>query len=239
MNLRLGCVTDTGNCRSKNQDRIMCDSKQIGNEMLAITCVCDGIGSFKDSEIAAEMFTNGIKNWFQGIVKYYPQVMGKDAVLEDLEETIRELNELICEYREEKHNDIGCTMSLMFVINSEYFIFHVGDSRIYCVRDALLQLTTDEVVVKQVNGKEKKLLANYVGKNMALALSKKYGIRNEKDVFISGSDGLYKRLRYEDVSGLSERVLNNEMAEEACRGLIQLVLERGESDNVSCSIMCF
>ena len=230
-------MTDTGNYRSKNQDRIMCSSKQVGDEVLAVTCICDGIGSFKDSEIAAEMMTNGIKNWFDGIVKYYPQVMDKKELIEDLEITIRELNELICEYREEKQNDIGCTMSLMLMIDFDYYIFHVGDSRIYCVRDELLQLTRDEVIMKLVNGKEKKLLANYVGKNKALAICKRNGTGQAGDVYISGSDGLYKCLVYEDVCDLSERLQTNKIAEEACRELIQLVLERGETDNISCSII--
>lgn len=237
MNLNLGCVTDTGKYRNKNQDRVICQSRQINNEILAVTCICDGIGSFRDSEIASEMVINGINIWFGGIVKFYPQVMSKEELIDDLEFTIRELNELVCEYAEEKQSNIGCTMSLMLMINFEYYIFHVGDSRIYCVRNRLIQLTHDEVTIKLVNGREKNLLANYIGKSKALAIYKQSGTAQTGDVFISGSDGLYKKFTYEDVKDVSMKLQSDEAVEKVCRNLIQLVLARGEKDNISCSII--
>lgn len=237
MKLKLGCITDKGNYREKNQDRIVCAARQLGDEMLAVTCVCDGIGSFRYSEKAAEMMTEGIRAWFEGIVRFYPQIMTQTEVIEDLEMTIRELNEIICEYRKEQNEAIGCTMSLMLLMNSDYYIFHVGDSRICRVRDELYQLTTDEIVIKSVNGREKRLLANYIGKDMALAVCRAKGTVQPGDMYISGSDGLFKYLCYEDVISAVRATVADETTERACRLLIQCVLDRGEKDNISCSVM--
>ena len=237
MNLRLGCLTDKGNHRSKNQDRIISRQCKIGNDILAITCVCDGIGSFKDSEIAADIVVRGIELWIEGIGKLYPKVMQPDELVEDLEFTIRELNEVVCDYRKEKHIDIGCTMSVLLLFNTKYYIFHVGDSRIYVVRDDLVPLTQDQVVVRAVNGKEKKLLANYIGKQEQLALCRLHGLVQEGDLFITCSDGLYKKMTYADVKDILQMSQRQQDLQKHCERLIKMVLERGEKDNISCSMI--
>ena len=69
MKLNLGCVTDKGKFRSKNQDCIMCKRKILENHTIAVACVCDGIGSFSESEIASQMMISGINSWFDKIMK--------------------------------------------------------------------------------------------------------------------------------------------------------------------------
>ena len=155
VNLSIGCVTDIGNYRNKNQDRVMCKREVLGEHVLAVACVCDGIGSFANSEIASEMMINGVSAWFDGVLKYFPNVMGKSELLEDLDITLQELNELVYEHRTERKMEVGCTLSMLLMIDYEYYVFHVGDSRVYCLRDRLLQLTQDEVILKQINGREK------------------------------------------------------------------------------------
>ena len=55
-------------------------------------CVCDGIGSFAQSEIAAEMIRVGIERWFLGMEPLYPENIDEESLLDDLDMTIRELN---------------------------------------------------------------------------------------------------------------------------------------------------
>ncbi len=237
MKISIGSVTDIGRYREKNQDRIVAHFKKCGSDYLAVACVCDGIGSLENSEIAAEMMTQGITRWFEGIIQHYPSSFQRENLLEDLEATIQELNELVCEYQRMNADDIGCTMSLLLILNQEYFVFHVGDSRIYCYRDAMVQITYDEVTVKESNGKMKSVLANYVGKKEPLWLNKYSGEVMENDMFIMGSDGLYKRLTSEDCFAYKKQINNDRQADKACRELICTVLDRGEKDNVSCAIV--
>ena len=233
-----GCITDKGNYREKNQDRAVCHMQKSGQSVLAAACVCDGIGSFDKSEIAAEMMTSGITRWFYGIADYFFQNPDTAALLEDLEVTIRELNELVYTRRREEGIDIGCTMSLLLLVNSNYYVFHVGDSRIYCMHDTFYQITRDEVSMSESNGIVKSRLANYIGKSVDLWVNKIGGTAEEGDLFILGSDGLFKLLTYQDVDALSGHITNNRQAQKACEKLLQSVLERGERDNVSCVILC-
>lgn len=237
MKIYMGCISDKGNYREENQDRAVCHCRGGGRNLLAAACVCDGIGSFEQSEIAAEMMTEGITRWFDGIGAYYPDVMGEDALMEDLEVTIRELNELVYVYRMDSGIDIGCTMSLLLLTERAYHIFHVGDSRIFRVEKRLCQLTRDEVSVEEKDGRVKSRLANYIGKARELWMNKLEGAMEEKNLFLLGSDGLFKKLRDEDVAGLADRLKSNRRVQKVCRSLVELVLERGEKDNVSCILV--
>jgi len=230
----VGCVTDKGNYREKNQDRAVCHMSRDRKNLLAAACVCDGIGSFEYSEIASEMMTAGITRWFQGIKAYYPKVMDAEAVVEDFEVTVRELNELVYTYRLDKGTDIGCTMSALLLIDQNYYVFHVGDSRIYLVREGMRQITRDEVAMREVHGSLKPRLANYIGKSKELWMNKFGGTVQEKDVFLLGSDGMFQQLAYEDIAEARKRVKSSRRAQKACEKLLELVLERGERDNVSC-----
>ena len=69
-------------------------------------CVCDGIGSFAQSEIAAEMIRVGIERWFLGMEPLYPENIDEESLIDDLDMTIRELNELIWIYRKENGIDM-------------------------------------------------------------------------------------------------------------------------------------
>lgn len=237
MKLNLGCVTEKGSFRNKNQDCIICKRKILENHVVAVACVCDGIGSFSESEIASQMIIKGISDWFDGIMRYFPKAIDIKQLVDDLEFTIRELNELVYEDSRQRDSGIGCTMSLLLIINGEYWVFHVGDSRIYCLRDMLYKMTQDEVVLKHVNGKDKTFLVNYIGKDRSLILNRYHGCTHKEEMFILGTDGLYKKLTYEDVKDWFEVLDCDETIERFCNELVALMIKRGEKDNISCAVL--
>lgn len=234
----IGCATNQGRYREKNQDSVICLKGFLGNRELGVACVCDGIGSLKNSEVAANMMTEGITRWFNGIIESYPKDIVKEEIWEDLEMTIQELNEIIWDYRKNRNQDIGCTMSLVFMIENQYHIFHVGDSRIYILKDKLFQLTIDDIVEKEVNGKAKKLLSNYIGKQSELLISKLQGNIYKNDLFFVASDGVYKRLQMNDLM-LLKFINQDKCMLRECHNLLDIIMERGEKDNLSCAIILF
>jgi len=232
LNVNVSGSTECGKYRSKNQDCLYFAKRNCENSDFAIACVCDGVGSFKNSEIASGMMVRGIANWFENIGRFYPAVMSKQAMLDDFEYTLQELNELVCEYEEK----IGCTMSVLILLDGEYFVFHVGDSRIYLIQDRLYQLTQDEVLLKQVNGVEKSYLMNSIGQNMRVSITKRRGTVKVGDTFILGTDGLCKCLQYEDVFNVPSRLWADQDLARISHAIIEQVYERGETDNVTCVI---
>jgi len=230
------CISDQGNFRKKNQDRAVCLVRKKKKDIFALACVCDGIGSFEQSEIASELVIDGIKNWFTDMENRCDSI-SKEEILDDLECTIYELNEIVCEYQDKSSIAIGCTMSMMFFRNREYFIFHVGDSRIYSVKASMYQLTTDEVVQKNKEGRLKAYLANYIGKSRELWLNKGKGMVQAGDLFVLGTDGLFKTLRFEDIYKKQFRLRSDKDIAAISKKMIKTVRERGEQDNVSCILV--
>ncbi len=232
-----GAASEKGDYRKKNQDRVAVFIPTEIKGHLALGCVFDGIGSYKDSEISAQMMVDGCSRWIDGIVKLYPDVYEADEVADDLGETITELNELIVDYREDTGIDIGCTMSVMLLIEQEFFIFHMGDSRIYKVNEELQQLSRDEVSTIEKNGEIKKFLANYAGKKRDIWVSRCRGSVEPGDVFLICSDGLYKTLSREEIPldkicGKSQAAITS-----VCENLIRKAYGNGEKDNTSCVIL--
>lgn len=230
-----GYLSVKGNYREKNQDRACCLSSSKKGTLFTVGCVCDGIGSFAQSEIASEMVREGIERWFLGMEELYPENIDEESLLDDLDMTIRELNELIWDYRKENGIDIGCTMSLLVVLDGKYHVFHVGDSKIILVDDAISQITRDEVAVVERDGKLKTLLANFMGKSDELWMNRSSGDLKPGETFLIGSDGLFKKLR-EDVLGdvLSRKKIQSDAeAGTVVEYLIRHVMEMGEKDNIS------
>lgn len=227
-----GSASDRGSVRPKNQDRVVSFSGALGGHQSALVMVCDGIGSFENSEIASEMIADGIRRWIDGVEKNSAAFSDRSYIIEDLEETIRELNEAVCEYRNETGISIGCTMSLLIIIDNDYFIFHVGDSRVCQFDGAFSALTRDEVTLREKNNKVKALLANFIGKDMELWLNKYLGPVKGGDTFFAASDGVFKTLSNDDLSRFSSASGENEM-QMICEDILRAVIERGATDNVS------
>lgn len=232
-----GTQSITGNYREKNQDRIVCLlTRKNTAENFGVACVCDGIGSFAESEIAAQLVTDGIALWYEGKKRNYRQNTEEELVM-DLENTLQELNELVYEYQQENEIKIGCTMSLVLLIGKKYYIFHVGDSRICLVRQEIYQLTLDEVRQYSKDRKIKSYLANYIGKRKELWMNKGTGKLPEDGILVLGSDGFFEKLKEDDFWEVRKMRCSDNNMKKAAEKLIAKVLERGERDNVSCILL--
>lgn len=232
-----GCATDRGTVREKNQDRIVCYTDCIAQGQFAAACVCDGIGSYEYSEIASEIVTGGVTLWYQGVAERKLEDLTEQELAEDFCATVQELNELVWERRQRERLEIGCTMSALLAVDDHYYIYHVGDSRIYYVSDAVYQLTRDEVVVSEEYGKIKRKLANCIGRNKELWLNRQYGSILPGDTLILGSDGLFKKLDSNSMYGRVQGVSTDAQVQKLCEDWIREVESLGERDNISCGII--
>lgn len=236
MHYVIGCATDRGNYKEKNQDSVICIKQKIGNRSIVLVCICDGVGSFKNSEVASKLVVEGMERWLQGITTHCPKDMPTEDIIIDLEESIYELNEIICEYRVRQEEDLGCAMSIVAIIENEYYIFHAGDTRIFSLKEKIMQLTQDHSVLKDINGKEKRLLCNYMGKRKDFFLEKKQGILKKRQMLFLATDGVYSKVVEQDLLPF-KYVREDEKAYKLCYQLLHVIMQRGEKDNLSCAII--
>ena len=143
MHLAVAARTDTGRVRKGNEDSLHADA----NAHRGIFIVADGMGGHAAGEIASEMAV---------------QVVSKDlSDLNDLEvegaqeavaEALRDANRAVFQRtrKELEKTGMGTTVSALLLSDTHYLIGHVGDSRIYLVRDGeLKQLTRDHSLVQE------------------------------------------------------------------------------------------
>ncbi len=239
MKLTGACATDRGSTREINQDSIVYLTYNIKDHWLAIMAVCDGIGGLSSGETASQMVVSGIKRWFDGITEWITsETIQSDVLFAHIKDAAESWNEEIFDWNILNNVKTGTTMSLIFIVDTSFLIIQVGDSRVYSYRNnSFDQLTVDASITKLKNGKPKPYLCNYMGKDQELWFSEFTGQVEDECIFIVCSDGLYHNLRTEDIALICSGLLKQEVLEESCRRLIDLMTERGETDNISVGLL--
>ena len=145
--VRVAQLSDVGRVRSENQDYsiLSAPADEVDRNKGRLMVVADGMGGHRGGATASRMAATITKD------EYY-----RDAdtdILTSLTRALERANARI--YAESQINPelrgMGTTCSALVVRGREGFFAHVGDSRIYLVRDgAISQLTDDHKLVESM-----------------------------------------------------------------------------------------
>ena len=125
-----------------------------------------------------------------------------------------------------------CTFSAAVIKSTTAHLFHVGDSRIYLLRDnKLSQLTHDHTVVVS---ETQEFLARAVGMDNKLNIDYKKVPLQEGDILMSSSDGLHGFLKDEEIAGILRQ---EKPAQELAENLCQQAQHSQSDDNISAVVM--
>jgi PPM family protein phosphatase len=143
VHLAVAARTDTGRMRRGNEDNLHADA----NEYRGLFIVADGMGGHAAGEIASQMAVDLIAAELADLNDLTAQgAEGK------LSETLREANRIVYQRttKELEKSGMGTTASALLLSDTHYLIGHVGDSRIYLLRDGTMkQLTRDHSLVQE------------------------------------------------------------------------------------------
>src|SRR6478752_6112021 len=150
--------------------------------------------------------------------------------------------------KDSKKRGMGTTLVCLLVIGTQAFIIYVGDSRIYMLRDGLLeQLTEDHTVYNELIKRKKMPREQVEQLAQKNAITRAVGVYEHVepdtlvldltagDRFLLCSDGLCGYFE-EDLEGLGKR-LGNPDAEVACKSLVDAANERGGQENITSVIV--
>ncbi len=134
-------ITDTGMLRSNNEDTFI--AEPVLNNGFIAACVIDGVGGYSGGEVAAKLAQDAILN--------HLREPAADVIIR-MKEAVGAANESIYkEKQQSKQNDqMACvlTMALADVANNKFYYAHVGDTRLYLLRDSsLVKVTRDHSFV--------------------------------------------------------------------------------------------
>lgn len=138
-------ATETGLVRRNNQDAFFASPEH------GLVVVADGMGGHQGGEIASDIAVSGVAENLMG--QQWEDVTDEMQILLKLGASVELANQLIRQ-RADGHEELsgmGTTVVAALFVAGRVFIAHVGDSRLYRLRDnRLTQLTRDHSLVQQL-----------------------------------------------------------------------------------------
>jgi protein phosphatase len=218
-------------------------------------CVlCDGMGGHSSGEVASRMAVDILAERLRalssdggaaGPAERAGRLERKRAVLARyVEESLRLANQAIFERGAREQGvahgrSMGTTLALLCVAGDMGVVAHVGDSRVYRVRDGALELLTRDHSVTAPefgstgrSGRKRKYVTRALGTRAEVAPEVRTIDVRAGDVFVACSDGLTDHVRDDEIT---EAVRASPPAEVKYlpSALINLANERGGRDNVT------
>lgn len=241
--IRHAALTHPGLRRENNEDSLLCLPEQ------GLFVVADGVGGRAAGEVASALCVEVLA---EHAARLAAAVSGwsrrrdwqsRDGVLRALEAACLEASARVYEEGERTHRrGMTTTLVVALVGGGSAFFAHVGDSRIYLLRDGLIrQLTEDHSVVNEMIRNGAMSAHDALRSQYRNVITKAVGIKpNEKPDLLSAEILPGDRLLLCS-DGLSDPVDADEIEEIACQNdvqtcgqqLIEAALRAGGPDNVS------
>jgi serine/threonine protein phosphatase PrpC len=149
-----GRRTHTGLVRSINEDSLMCFSQshiQQGiSRPIGLFAIADGMGGHDTGEVASSLSIQVmIQKAFTGLASL--QNLTSEEYTSWLMQTVQAANLEVYETRQDAGNDMGSTLVCVLLLGYHAFLAHIGDSRVYLLRDGTIQqLTVDHSLVQHL-----------------------------------------------------------------------------------------
>ncbi len=139
--------SDIGPFRSINEDLCQCHRDN------SFFIIADGMGGHKAGEIAAHKASNNLCNFFLHPLKKHKHPLTAKEIQDYLHKAIEDTNKEVF-HLSRSHKDymgMGTTLSCLYLYDGKAFLGHVGDSRIYRLRNnQYTQLTKDHSLASEI-----------------------------------------------------------------------------------------
>jgi len=224
-----GAVTDKGCVRQQNEDNYLTKDES------GVWLVADGMGGHEAGDFASGRIVEVVGSI--GLPTSAPDLQARfhDRVARahaDIQARSAEMNGAT----------IGATLVALLAFGENFACVWSGDSRIYLLRGGeLRQVTVDHTEAQELlaagsisaeeaaNWPRKNVITRAIGVGRAPRLEEVYGNLRPGDSFLLCSDGLTAHVNDPEIADAMEA----EDAQKTARGLVDLTLERGATDNVT------
>jgi PPM family protein phosphatase len=219
--------TDVGRQRQSNEDRFL--------EAPPVYAVADGMGGARAGEVASRIAVDALAHELE---------TGGNPE-EQLAEVVREANRRIWEMAQsdDEHAGMGTTLTAVLVGDRDIAIGHVGDSRLYRLRDGELErLTTDHSLVEEYlragklspeqaeNHPQRSIITRALGPEPDVDVDTFTCEGRDGDVYLLCSDGLTGMVAEAEVRAIIER---GESLEQTAGELVEEANRAGGRDNIT------
>jgi len=243
--LEVALCTDPGMVRSHNEDSIAADAAN------GLVVLADGMGGYNAGEVASGMATTVITTEMQQLLaKVKPYEVdpesNKIVAARLVREQVLKANAAIyhAAQSQPQYAGMGTTLVVCLFYDDKVLVAHLGDSRLYRMRDGTLkQITRDHSLLQEqidsglITPEQAKHAQhkNLVTKALGIDPTVEPEIREYEtlpgDLYLLCSDGLCDMVEDSDISMALEALGAN--LKLAAQQLVQMANDNGGKDNVS------
>lgn len=225
-------LTHTGRVRKHNEDRFLVEPDS------GIWIVADGMGGHHAGEIASASIVDHLAT--MGIAT------SANDLRERFEDRLGRAHAEIRDLSKARGATIGSTIAALLAIDGRFACLWSGDSRIYLIREGVIQqLSRDHTEVQELLDRgvitaaeartwpRRNVITRAVGVAEEVIIDFEQGETLPGDIFVLGTDGLTTHVTDPELrqAALASRPM------EACERLLEMVLDRGGTDNVTIIIV--
>lgn len=252
MSYVVGAATDIGLVKDTNQDSLVIKSGKCNAKEVVLAVLCDGMGGLNKGELASAETVRRFGKWSE---EQLPKIVEQGnmfrQIREDWNGMITDINQELYMYGQDNHTNLGTTITGIIIVDNEYLIINVGDSRTYILDEDIYQLTEDQsLIAREVKlgrlteeqaktDPRKNVLLQCVGATEDIEvefydgkLASGQGVLLCSDGFrhVVSDDEIYSYLKPDDMN--SELIITQTL-----RQLIALNIARKESDNITAAFI--
>lgn len=231
--------TDVGKARDLNEDSYYITTDQF--QKLQLFILADGMGGCNAGDLASSLALMSAKSYIENNFENTPK--DKENICKLVKSSMEYANMVVHEKSLENKNldGMGTTLEVCLIYNNRVYIGHIGDSRVYRIRNNFIRkLTQDHSYVQKLvqEGTITKEEAEHHAKKNILMKALGCNAYVEPDVMVKGfqkgdiliicSDGLTNMVNIDDIYNI---VKDN--FELATKELIDLANQNGGMDNIT------
>ena len=233
-------LTDIGQVRKKNQDYYYISDDGC------INILADGMGGYAGGEVASKLATLSAKAYIEEHFDKNNEYE-KQEILDVIKNAMEYANsEVHKKAQEEKELELmGTTLEICLIYKDKMFIGHVGDSRVYRLRQGIIRkLTKDDSYVQKLvedgtitkeeakNHPKKNMLVKALGCETNLEVNVFYKKFLTDDIVLICSDGLTNMVSEEQIYNIISNDIN-----QAAKDLVSEANKNGGLDNITLIII--
>jgi serine/threonine protein phosphatase PrpC len=218
-----------------------------GTRLATLLLIADGVGGAEAGSEAARVATEAVTRFVSSTLRCYHAAGASmdEEFLDALRSAALEAHAAVLS--EASHRGDGTkmatTLTLSIVVWPWMYVVQVGDSRAYFYDGELHQITRDQTIGQELvdqgilpadrlaKSPFRHVLSSAIGADEALPVVTRVDIRTHAGaVILMCSDGLTKHVSDAE---LANALKNVESSEKLVRGLLELALSRGGTDNIT------
>ena len=234
--------TDIGKAREINQDYYYISDD---TEIPQLYILADGMGGYKGGEIASSLAAESAARYIKS--NFSSNLIEKEEILKLVENAVEYANMVVYEKSKEVEEleGMGTTLDVSVIYNNKIYIGHIGDSRVYRIRNKVMRkLTKDHSYVQQLledkkitreeamHHPKKNMLTKALGCTSFIDPDLRARALNKNDIILMCSDGLTNMVSEEEIYEITK-----ENPKEAANNLIMLANKNGGYDNITVLII--